>query len=146
MTDDAIEDPSPLSGGASSWKREHGDTMKLVHLLAAMMATAVIPLAAHAQSFPEKGSTLRIIVPFAAGGGVDNAARLLAEQLRKQLATPVVVENKAGAGGTGRRSAAHVGHRAGARAQDAGPDDCRRQVQAGRLDGRHPGGRCPEPS
>ncbi len=74
--------------------------MKLVKVLVAAMSSAVIPLAVHAQAFPEKGSTLRIIVPFAAGGGVDNAARLLAEQLRKQLGTPVVVENKAGASGT----------------------------------------------
>ncbi|WAC70995.1 tripartite tricarboxylate transporter substrate binding protein [Roseateles sp. SL47] len=74
--------------------------MKLVKVLIAVMSSAVIPLAAGAQPFPEKGSTLRIIVPFAAGGGVDNAARLLAEQLRKQLGTPVVVENKAGASGT----------------------------------------------
>lgn len=75
--------------------------MKLVKkVLAALMAGAVIPLAAHAQAFPEKGSTLRIIVPFAPGGGVDNAARLLAEQLRKQLGTTIVVENKAGASGT----------------------------------------------
>ncbi len=74
--------------------------MKLVKVLAALMAGAVIPHAAHAQAFPEKGSTLRIIVPFAPGGGVDNAARLLAEQLRKQLGTTIVVENKAGASGT----------------------------------------------
>lgn len=74
--------------------------MKLLNALVAVMSSAMIPLAANAQAFPEKGSTLRIIVPFAAGGGVDNAARLLAEQLRKQLGTPVVVENKAGASGT----------------------------------------------
>ena len=51
-------------------------------------------------AFPERGQTLRIVVPFAAGGGVDNAARLLGEQLRKQLGVTVVVENKAGASGT----------------------------------------------
>ncbi len=50
--------------------------------------------------FPERGQTLRLVVPFAAGGGVDNAARLLGEQLRKNLGVTVVVENKGGASGT----------------------------------------------
>jgi tripartite-type tricarboxylate transporter receptor subunit TctC len=39
-------------------------------------------------------------VPFAAGGGVDAAARLLGTQLQKQLGVTVVVENKAGGSGT----------------------------------------------
>jgi tripartite-type tricarboxylate transporter receptor subunit TctC len=51
-------------------------------------------------TFPEKGQTLRLVVPFAAGGGVDNAARLLGEQMRKQLGISVIVDNKAGASGT----------------------------------------------
>jgi tripartite-type tricarboxylate transporter receptor subunit TctC len=51
-------------------------------------------------SFPTKDQTVRLIVPFAAGGGVDSAARLLAEQLRKQTGATVIVENKAGASGT----------------------------------------------
>jgi tripartite-type tricarboxylate transporter receptor subunit TctC len=55
---------------------------------------------APAAKFPEPGQTLKIVVPFAAGGGVDNAARLLGEQLRKQLGLTVLVENKAGASGT----------------------------------------------
>jgi tripartite-type tricarboxylate transporter receptor subunit TctC len=56
--------------------------------------------ASPAATFPERGQTLRIVVPFAAGGGVDNAARLLGEQLRKNLGVTVVVENKAGASGS----------------------------------------------
>lgn len=60
----------------------------------------LLPSLAHSGGFPERGQTLRIVVPFAAGGGVDNAARLLGEQLRKQLGLTVVVDNKAGANGT----------------------------------------------
>lgn len=55
---------------------------------------------AHAADFPEKDKTMRIVVPFAAGGGVDNAARQLGEQLRKQLGMTVIIENKAGGSGT----------------------------------------------
>jgi tripartite-type tricarboxylate transporter receptor subunit TctC len=74
--------------------------MKLQSFLAAGLALLVAPAWAQAPKFPESGKTIRIIVPFAAGGGVDNAARLLGEQLRKQLGMTVLVENRAGASGT----------------------------------------------
>lgn len=45
------------------------------------------------------GQVSRIIVPFAAGGGVDATARLLGEQLSRKLGQPVMVDNKPGAGG-----------------------------------------------
>lgn len=51
-------------------------------------------------AFPEKDKQLKIVVPFAAGGGVDAAARLLGTQLQKQLGITVIVENKAGGSGT----------------------------------------------
>lgn len=54
--------------------------------------------AAQAQSYPAKPITL--IVPFAAGGGVDATARLLTAKLGEQLKQPVVIENVAGAAGT----------------------------------------------
>lgn len=48
--------------------------------------------------FPD--GPIKIIVPFAAGGGVDNAARLLARQLQTDLSVPVIVDNRPGANGT----------------------------------------------
>lgn len=68
--------------------------------LAAACAASGAMAQAAAAHFPESDRVVRIIVPFAAGGGVDSAARLLAEQMRKQLGTNVIVENKAGASGT----------------------------------------------
>lgn len=48
--------------------------------------------------FPD--GTLKLVVPFAAGGGVDQAARLLGRQLQTDLGVSVIVENKGGASGT----------------------------------------------
>jgi tripartite-type tricarboxylate transporter receptor subunit TctC len=50
-----------------------------------------------AQDYPNR--PLRIIVPFAAGGGADALARLLGQRFNESLRQPAVVENRAGAGG-----------------------------------------------
>lgn len=43
---------------------------------------------------------IKMIVPFAPGGGVDSAARLVARQMQGRLGVPIVVENRPGANGT----------------------------------------------
>jgi tripartite-type tricarboxylate transporter receptor subunit TctC len=52
---------------------------------------------AYPSTYPDR--SIQIVVPFAAGGGVDTVARLLAEQMSADLKTPVIVQNVPGAAG-----------------------------------------------
>jgi tripartite-type tricarboxylate transporter receptor subunit TctC len=52
---------------------------------------------AHAQSWPQK--SVRIIVPFPAGGSNDTLCRIVADKLATEWKHPVIVDNKVGAGG-----------------------------------------------
>ena len=67
-------------------------------MLLAALAGFIVPLAgASAQSFPNK--PIRLIVGSSPGGGGDIVARIVAPRLSKLLGQPVVIENRAGAGG-----------------------------------------------
>jgi len=52
---------------------------------------------AFAQGYPER--PVKLVVPYAPGGSADIVARLLADEWGRQLGQPLVIENKAGAGG-----------------------------------------------
>ncbi len=64
----------------------------------AALSTLVAGSAANAQNWPTRPITF--MVPFAAGGGTDAFARPLAAELEKRLGQGVIIENRAGAGGT----------------------------------------------
>ena len=74
------------------------DRRSLLALLAALPFFSLAPAAALAAAWPERPIT--IVVPAAAGGTTDIAARVLAEKMGKDLGTSVVVENKGGGGGS----------------------------------------------
>jgi tripartite-type tricarboxylate transporter receptor subunit TctC len=70
-------------------------------LLRACLGTAALALAcaqSHAQAWPTR--TVVFVVPYAAGGPADALARMVAKKMSDNIGHPVVVENKAGAGGT----------------------------------------------
>jgi len=58
---------------------------------------AFLSFSAAAQSYPSK--PIRLIVPFAAGGGNDNIARLVGKRLTDRVGQPLVIDNRPGAGG-----------------------------------------------
>ena len=72
-------------------------SLLLTATVAAGMVLSVCTPAATAE-FPAKGRPITIIVPFAAGGGTDTAARLLANLMEKDLGVGVQIVNKPGGG------------------------------------------------
>ncbi len=64
--------------------------------LCSLMLAAAFPAAA-AEPYPNK--PIRLIVPYAAGGGTDVMARAFAQRLASALSVQIVVENRTGAGG-----------------------------------------------
>jgi len=60
--------------------------------------TLALTSASIAQDYPSR--TVRIIVPFSAGGGTDLIARVIAQKLTQSLGSTFIVENRPGAGGT----------------------------------------------
>jgi len=71
------------------------ETHPLKRLLLAI--ALIVPLAAAAQPYPSK--PIRFVVPYPAGGPLDTVARIVGERVSESVGEPVIVENKAGAGG-----------------------------------------------
>jgi tripartite-type tricarboxylate transporter receptor subunit TctC len=71
--------------------------MKTRHFLLTLIASTTALLGAgHAMAQQQR--PIRLVVPYAAGGPIDNTARILAERVKDTLG-PVIIDNKPGAGG-----------------------------------------------
>jgi tripartite-type tricarboxylate transporter receptor subunit TctC len=72
--------------------------MRRLGFVLAAVAAALIGSAAQAQDYPNR--TIKVVVPFAAGGAVDVLARLVAAKVGDQVGQTMIIENRPGAGGT----------------------------------------------
>ena len=72
--------------------------LSLIGATFGLIATLASQAVAQPADYPNR--TIRLIVPFSAGGVVDSIARTIGERLAAKYNTPVVIENKAGAGGS----------------------------------------------
>lgn len=72
-------------------------TKSLRKLLVGALGVLLWPVLVHAE-FPDR--TVKIVVPFDAGGSIDAVARALAQRLQDKWNVPVIVENRPGAGNT----------------------------------------------
>src|SRR5882757_48656 len=76
--------------------------MKCLLLCALLFAGSAV-----ADDYPSK--SIRLLVPFTAGGALDTVARLLSDPMTKGLGKPVIIDNRGGAGGVvGMDAAAHA--------------------------------------
>ena len=71
--------------------------MKPCAVLMLLLLVTGAPGVATAQDYPARG--IRIVLPFAPGGGTDVLARVFAQRLQESMGQSVVVDNRAGAGG-----------------------------------------------
>ena len=72
--------------------------MRLLATLVLASAAALLPtLPAQAETFPDK--PIMLVIPFPPGGPTDAMARTLAAEMKDRLGQPMIVENRAGAGG-----------------------------------------------
>jgi tripartite-type tricarboxylate transporter receptor subunit TctC len=71
---------------------------RFLHLAAGTAALPAVSRIAWGQAYPTRPIT--IVVPFAAGGGLDVIGRILAARMRASLGQPVIIENVSGANGS----------------------------------------------
>lgn len=72
--------------------------MKRYTQLLILVASCVGASAAHSQNYPSK--PIKLIIPYAPGGTTDIVGRIVADKLGKELGQSVIVENRAGGGGS----------------------------------------------
>jgi tripartite-type tricarboxylate transporter receptor subunit TctC len=84
---------------AGIFRRAHGCGLALLAALVVTLATTLMTSSAAQAQAPYPSRIVKLVVGFAAGGGNDIIARILAAKLQEELGGTFIVENKVGAGG-----------------------------------------------
>ncbi len=97
---DAVVDASLRDRGRQTRLNEEESMFRIAcaSLFAALIALPAPSAAAAAEGYPQK--PIRLIIPFAPGGGTDLLARIMQEKLDRLLGVSVIVDNRAGGAGT----------------------------------------------
>jgi tripartite-type tricarboxylate transporter receptor subunit TctC len=76
--------------------KTNNNKAQFLFALAACALVSMVPTGRAAAAYPER--LVKIVVPFAPGGGTDSVARTLAQEMARDLGQSVIIENKPGAG------------------------------------------------
>jgi tripartite-type tricarboxylate transporter receptor subunit TctC len=82
--------------GGHMFPKTKNNKVRFLFALAACALLSMLPDGRAAAAYPER--LVRIVVPFAPGGGTDSVARTLAQEMARDLGQSVIIENKPGAG------------------------------------------------
>jgi tripartite-type tricarboxylate transporter receptor subunit TctC len=82
--------------GGHMFPKTNNNKAKFLFALAACAFLSMLPDGRAAAAYPER--LVKIVVPFAPGGGTDSVARTLAQEMARDLGQSVIIENKPGAG------------------------------------------------
>src|SRR5258707_6566278 len=85
-----------LRNGGPMFFKTNTKPTQFLFALAACAFASMLPNESAVASYPER--LVKIVVPFAPGGGTDSVARTLAQEMAKDLGQSVIIENKPGAG------------------------------------------------
>jgi tripartite-type tricarboxylate transporter receptor subunit TctC len=77
------------------WRQQVFIGRTAIGLVLCLLASKDFESLAHAEDYPDR--TVRIIVPFPAGGTADAVPRLVADRLSRKWGQPVIIENRTGA-------------------------------------------------
>ena len=96
----AVEANEPPASSAEQynqlWEAETVQTSSKCLALAFTLAAALAAGTTHADDYPSR--PIRLIVPYAAGGGADSVARIVAKRVSESIGQTIVIENRGGAG------------------------------------------------
>jgi tripartite-type tricarboxylate transporter receptor subunit TctC len=93
---EASEHPRSQAAVNATWETNTMSATCKQIAFALVLTAFVFTSSAYAEDYPSR--SIRLIVPYAAGGGADSVARIVAKRVSETIGQPIVIENRGGAG------------------------------------------------